>query len=58
MRVFPKTPGAVLLCERDCDQEEIQQLASIDELMSAMQLVIAYCDGRSSECPTFRYVQR
>jgi hypothetical protein len=49
------SPKVQLICERDSDQEMVSQLATLDDVEVALGRLIAYCEGKISECPTFSY---
>lgn len=55
LRILRQVPGAVLSCERDTGQADVEKLANDGELASALELVIAYCLSTGTTCPSFIY---
>lgn len=58
LRLLREIPEAALTCERDTDQEDVERLDDDGQLRDALDRVVQYCDGRSAECPTFKFVSR
>jgi hypothetical protein len=50
-------PQVQLLCERDADQDTVTPPAVVDDVEAAIERVIAFCEGESLACPTFRYIR-
>lgn len=52
-----RVPQVQLLCERDADQDTVTRLSVIDDVEAAIEHVIAFCEGESLACPSFRYTR-
>lgn len=57
VRLLQSAPQVQLLCERDAEQETVTPLTVVDDVEVAVERVIAFCEGESLVCPTFRYVR-
>ncbi|NHZ92223.1 hypothetical protein F2P45_24925 [Massilia sp. CCM 8733] len=55
--ILRDVPTAVLCCERDTDQADVDQLGSYADVEQALQLVMRYCQDGNSACPNFIYSQ-
>ncbi len=52
--VLGEMKGWTLICERDCDQEEVLRYSNTDPKSKILiSELFNYCESGSNECPTF-----